>query len=290
MRREEFTVETAAKTKHKISPHKVLFTVLLYLMGITMLTPLLWMISTSFKIENEVFEFPIRWIPKTFVGLENYKVVWGEEYNFGLYYLNSIKITILSVVLQVLVSALGAYGFTKVNWKWRDKVFLLYLATMMIPPQVMIVSRFVIMQRMHLYNTHMGIILMTMVSTYGVFLLRQAMLALPNSLCESARIDGAGHFRIFWQIILPLVKPSIATLVVLKFVWDWNDYQTPLIFLSSRELFTIQLGMKLFATESGSIYSLMMAAAVSATLPLIAVFLLGQRYIIDGIASGAVKG
>ena len=129
MRREEFTVETAAKTKHKISPHKVLFTVLLYLLGITMLTPLLWMISTSFKIENEVFEFPIRWIPKTFVGLENYKVVWGEEYNFGLYYLNSIKITILSVVLQVLVSALGAYGFTKVNWKWRDKVFLLYLAT-----------------------------------------------------------------------------------------------------------------------------------------------------------------
>ena len=237
-----------------------------------MLTPLLWMISTSFKPENEVFQFPIKWIPEHSVGLANYKEVWGSAYNFGMYYLNSIKVTVISTVLQILVSA------------------LVYLATMMIPAQVMIVSRFVIMQKMNLYNTHMGIIMMTMFSLYGVFLLRQAMMAIPDSLCESAKIDGAGHLRIFFQIIFPLVKPSIATLAVLKFVWTWNDYQTPLIFLSNRKLFTIQLGMKLFASESGSIYSLTMAAAVSATIPLIILFLFGQRYIIDGIASGAVKG
>ena len=207
-----------------------------------------------------------------------------------MYYLNSIKVTVISTVLQIMVSALGAYGFTKINWKGRDQLFLIYLATMMIPAQVMIVSRFVIMQKMNLYNTHMGIIMMTMFSLYGVFLLRQAMMAIPDSLCESAKIDGAGHLRIFFQIIFPLVKPSIATLAVLKFVWTWNDYQTPLIFLSNRKLFTIQLGMKLFASESGSIYSLTMAAAVSATIPLIILFLFGQRYIIDGIASGAVKG
>lgn len=116
------------------------------------------------------------------------------------------------------------------------------------------------------------------------------MMGIPDSLCESAKIDGAGHLRIFFQIVFPLIKPSIATLAVLKFVWTWNDYQTPLIFLSNRMLFTIQLGMKLFASESGSIYSLTMAAAVSATLPLIILFLCGQRYIIEGIASGAVKG
>ncbi|MDO4296756.1 MAG: carbohydrate ABC transporter permease, partial [bacterium] len=231
----------------------------------------------------------IEWIPKTFVGLDNYKVVWGDEYQFGMYYWNSIKITVLSTILQILISALGAYGFTKVRWKWRDKVFLLYLATMMIPPQVMIVSRFVIMTEVGLYNTHAGLILMTMFSTYGVFLLRQAMMGIPNSLCESARIDGAGHFQIFMKIVLPLLTPAMATLAILKFVWTWNDYQMPLIFLSKRALFTLQLGMKLFATESGSIYSLMMAAAVSAIVPLILVFLLGQRYIIDGIASGAVK-
>ena len=198
----------------KIQIHKVIFTVFLFAIGFTMLTPLLWMISTSFKPENEVFQFPIKWIPEHSVGLANYKEVWGSAY----------------------------------------------------------------------------IIMMTMFSLYGVFLLRQAMMAIPDSLCESAKIDGAGHLRIFFQIIFPLVKPSIATLAVLKFVWTWNDYQTPLIFLSNRKLFTIQLGMKLFASESGSIYSLTMAAAVSATIPLIILFLFGQRYIIDGIASGAVKG
>lgn len=114
-------------------------------------------------------------------------------------------------------------------------------------------------------------------------------MGIPDSLCESAKMDGASHFTIFSRICLPLITPSIATLAVLKFVWTWNDYQTPLIFLNDRSLFTIQLGMKQFATESGSIYSLVMAAAVSATLPLILIFLLGQRYIIEGIASGAVK-
>lgn len=274
----------------RIYIHKVLLTIVLFAIGITMLTPLLWMIATSFKTENEVFDFPIRWIPETSVGFANYKEVWGKEYNFGMYYWNSIKITVISTAFQILVSALGAYGFTKVKWKWRDRVFLLYLATMMIPPQVMIVSRFVIMQKAGLYNTHMGIILMTMFSTYGVFLLRQAMLSIPDSLCESAKIDGAGHPVIFFRIVMPMVTPAIATLAVLKFVWTWNDYQMPLIFLNKRSLFTIQLGMKLFASESGSIYSLLMAAAVSSTILLVIVFLLGQRYIIEGIASGAVKG
>lgn len=277
------------RKEKKLYFHKIVLTIVLLFIGLTMLTPLLWMISTSFKAETDVFEFPIRWIPKNNVGWANYKEVWGETYRFGMYYLNSIKVTVLSTVLQIFISALGAYSFTKIHWKGRDAVFLLYLATMMIPPQVMIISRFVVMRELKLYNTLHGIIIMTMVSTYGVFLLRQAMMGIPDSLCESAKIDGASHFTIFYKICLPLITPSIATLAVLKFVWTWNDYQTPLIFLNDRSLFTIQLGMKLFASESGSIYSLVMAASVSATIPLILVFLLGQRYIIEGIASGAVK-
>ena len=203
---------------------------------------------------------------------------------------NSLIVSGVITAAQVITGALAAYAFAMMEFKGKKVLFYIMLATMMIPPQVMIVSRFVIMQKMGLYNTHMGIILMTMFSLYGVFLLRQAMMGIPDSLCESAKIDGAGHLRIFFQIVFPLIKPSIATLAVLKFVWTWNDYQTPLIFLSNRMLFTIQLGMKLFASESGSIYSLTMAAAVSATLPLILLFLCGQRYIIEGIASGAVKG
>lgn len=269
---------------------RILVTVLCVAIGVTMLLPLLWMISTSFKYEADVFTFPIQWIPRRTVGFDNYKEVWGDTYQFGLYYWNSIKITVISTALQLLISAMGAYGFTKIRFKGRNALFLLYLATMMIPHQVTIIPQFLVLRELKLYNTHLGIILMLTFSVYGVFLLRQNIMGLPDSLCESAKIEGAGHLQIFWYIILPLLKPALATLAILKFVWTWNDYQTPLVLLSSRELYTIQLGMKMFATESGSYYALIMAAAVSATIPLILLFLVGQKYVIEGIASGAVKG
>ncbi len=276
--------------KKNINITKVVLTVLFWLVGLSMLMPLVWMISTACKVEADVFNFPIQWIPPRWNLIENMKEVWGSTYNFGLYYLNSIKVTIGATVLQVFVSALGAYGFSKVHFKGRDKIFLAYLATMMIPPQVTIVSQFIIMREIGLYNSHTGLVLMLAFSVYGVFLLRQAMLAIPESLSESAGIDGAGHLTIFFKIILPMVKPSLATLATLKFVWTWNDYQAPLVFLNSRSLYTIQLGMKQFASESGSYYSLIMAAAVSAILPLVIVFLFCQRFVVDGIATGGVKG
>lgn len=274
----------------KWSISRVFWTIIFWSIGISMLVPLVWMISTACKVEADVFNFPIDWIPKRWNFIENMKEVWSGDYNFALYYWNSIKVTVLATVLQVFVSALGAYGFSKIHFKGRDKLFLAYLATMMIPPQVTIVSQFIIMRNIGLYNSHTGLVLMLAFSVYGVFLLRQAMLAIPESLSEAAKIDGAGHIRIFFQIILPMVKPSLATLATLKFVWTWNDYQAPLVFLNNRNLYTIQLGMKAFTSESGSYYSLIMAAAVSAIVPLIVVFLLCQRFVVDGIATGAVKG
>ena len=274
----------------KLSVGKIILTVVFWLIGLSMLLPLIWMISASFKLEADVFNFPIQWIPPRFNGIENYRAVWGKQYNFGLYYWNSIILTVAATALQMFVSALGAYGFSKVHWPGRDKVFVLYLATMMIPPQVTIVSQFLIAKQIGLYNTHLGLILLYMFSVYGVFLLRQSMLGIPESLSESAKIDGASHFRVFLQIIFPLTKPALATLGILKFVWTWNDYQTPLVFLSSRPLYTIQLGKKQFASEAGNYYSLIMAAAVSSIIPLVIAFLCGQRFVIDGIASGAVKG
>ena len=275
---------------NKTSVSKIILTIIFWAIGITMLLPLVWMISTACKVEADVFNFPIEWIPTRWNLVNNMKEVWGTKYNFGMYYWNSIKVTVCATVLQVFVSTLGAYGFSKVQWKGRDQVFMLYLATMMIPPQVTVVSQFIIMREIGLYNSHLGIILLLAFSVYGVFLLRQAMMAVPNSLSEAATIDGAGHWTIYSRIILPLVKPTMATLATLKFVWTWNDYQTPLVFLNSRELYTIQLGMKQFASESGSYYSLIMAAAVSSILPLVIVFLFCQSFVVDGIAAGAVKG
>ena len=155
--------------KKKIPISKILLTILVWLIGFTMLLPLIWMISTASKVEADVFNFPIEWIPKRWNFINNMKAVWGGTYHFGMYYLNSAKITLLATFLQVLVSALGAYGFSKVHFRGRDTIFLLYLATMMIPSQVTVVSQFIIMRQIGLYNTHRGIIIMMAFSVYGVF-------------------------------------------------------------------------------------------------------------------------
>ncbi|MGH4051111.1 MAG: carbohydrate ABC transporter permease [Clostridium sp.] len=269
---------------------RIIITILIFILAITMVVPFVWMISASFKVEADVFKFPIQWIPKRWNAISNYSTVWGSEYNFGLYYLNSIKVTFLTTFFQVVVSATAGFAFAKIDFKFKNRIFLVLLATMMIPEQVTIVPTFMILNKLNLYNTHAGIILICSFSIFGIFFLRQYMTTIPDSLIEAAKIDGASYFTIFYKIILPISKPAISTLVILKFVWTWNDYQHPLIFLSSQKLFTIQLGMKSFVTDYTADYALMMAASVSAILPLIIIFIIGQKNVIEGITGGAVKG
>jgi multiple sugar transport system permease protein len=186
---------------------------------------------------------------------------------------------------------MAAYAFAKIKFTHSKRLFFLYLATLMIPAQVTLIPSFIILKSLRLINTHLGIILISSFSVYGVFLLRQFMRTVPDERSEAAFIDGANHPQIFVHIILPMVKPAIATLGMLKFIWTWNDYQNPLIFLSSEKLFTLQLGMRAFSsTEYGNQFALMMAAAVMAVFPLMIVFLIFQRYVIEGISIGAVKG
>lgn len=269
---------------------RIFVTVILALIGIIMCSPLLWMISTSFKIEADVFNFPIEWIPRRSNGLQNYKDVWLGSVSFATYYINSIKVTLISVISSILIGALAAYGFSRIEFPGRDTLFLLYLATMAIPEQVTLVPRFIIFKHMGLFDTHLCLILNASFSVLSVFMLRQFMMTIPKELTDAAKIDGAGHLCTLFRIILPVAKPSIATFAILKFVWTWNDYQGPLVFLTSPKLYTIQLGVKMFSDAYGDFYSLMMAAAVSAILPLILVFIFGQKYIIAGLVSGSVKG
>ena len=276
--------------KIKRAALKTCFTTVMGALALTMILPFLWMLSTSFKVESEVFLYPVQWIPKTWNAVRNYTEVWGGRYSFLTFYLNSIKVTILTTLLQVTVSAMGAYAFAKIKFKFRDTLFLVYLAMMMIPDQVTIVPKFLIFRALGLYNTHLGLILIGSFSVYGMFLLKQYMTGIPDALCESAKIDGASHVRIFTWIVLPVAAPALATLMVLKFVWTWNDYQNPLVFLSSEKNFTIPLGMTKFMTEYTQYYSLIMVAAVCAILPLIIMFLAGQKYVIEGMTAGAVKG
>ncbi|CAM4345494.1 multiple sugar transport system permease protein [Paenibacillus endophyticus] len=265
-------------------------TLLMLAISILFLLPFLWMLSASFKIEADVFTYPIQWIPAKWHIIENYKEVWIGKFPFYKYYWNTVKVTVLTTVTSAFVSALAAYGFSKINFAASKYLFIIVLATYMIPHQAILVPQFILYRQIGFFDSHLGLILLSSFSVLGTFMLRQFFMGVHNEYIESAKIDGAGHWRIFWQIAFPLVRPAVATYAILRFIWTWNDYQNPLIFLRTDKLYTIQLAMQKFTTINGEFYSLIMAAAVSAILPLLIVFIIGQKSVIEGIALGGVKG
>ncbi len=274
----------------QINLQKMITTIIVFLVSILFLLPFAWMLSTSFKIEADVFTFPIQWIPKRWNGFNNYNEVWFGDYPFYIYYWNSIKVAVTTTIISCIVSALAAYGFSKVNFPAGKWLFIIVLATYMVPPQASLVPQFILYRNIGLFDSHLGLILLGSFSVLGTFMLRQFFMGIHNEYIDAAKIDGAGHWRIFWSIALPIVRPAVATYAILRFIWTWNDYQNPLIFLRTDALYTIQLAMQKFTTINGEFYSLIMAAAVSAILPLLIIFIIGQKQVIDGIALGGVKG
>ncbi|GIO10532.1 ABC transporter permease [Cohnella xylanilytica] len=269
---------------------KGLVTVLMFAVSILFLLPFIWMLVTSFKSENEVFVYPIQWIPKHWRLVENYKEVWVGQYPFYRYYWNSIQVGVATTLISCAVSSLAAYGFSKIRFKASGPLFLIVLATYMVPGQATLIPQFILYRNIGLFDSHLGLILIGSFSVLGTFMLRQFFMGVHQEYVESAKIDGAGHFRIFRSIGFPLVRPAIATYAILRFIWTWNDYQNPLIFLRTDQLYTLPLAMQKFTSMSGEFYSLIMAAAVSAILPLFIVFVVGQKSVIEGIALGGVKG
>ncbi|WP_320912578.1 carbohydrate ABC transporter permease [Eisenbergiella porci] len=267
--------------------HSLLF-VILMIIGLTMLVPFFWTLSSSFKYDREIFEYPIKWIPEVF-RWSNYQEVWTRV-NFLTYYLNTIKLSIIVTVGQVVTCSLAAYSFAKMDYPGRDKIFLCYLATMMVPWHAIMIPQFIIIKNMGFYDSHWSIILMNLFSAFGVFLLRQFMLGIPMELSEAARIDGCGELKIYSQIIMPLCKPGLATLVVFTFNFMWNDYMGPMIYLNTDKLKTIQIGLAAFRTEYGAEYGLIMAGTVCSLLPMVLIYCVAQKYLIEGIAFSGLKG
>lgn len=268
---------------------KIIITLIMLFFSVVMIVPFLWMISTSFKMPAEVFQYPIKWIPAQFIWDHHVKV-WTGANSFGHYYLNSLKVALISTVGAVLLSALAAYGFARIEFKGRNAMFMIYLSMMMVPPQVLFVPKFIMFDWVGIYNTHWALILPGVFTIFGVFMMRQFFLSVPHEISEAAFIDGAGHFRIFSRIILPMAKPSLATLAIIDFSWHWNDYENALVFLIDQDLYTVPLGLQNFILENTVDYNGMMAAATAGIIPMILVFLIGQKYIIQGVASSAVKG
>ncbi|QYR22885.1 carbohydrate ABC transporter permease [Paenibacillus sp. sptzw28] len=273
-----------------LNPVKLLLTVIMFILGLAFLLPFFWMLSTSFKVEADVFKFPIEWIPKTWNAVNNYSEVWNGQYPFAVYYWNTIKVTVVTTITSVLFSSMAAYGFSKVNFKGKDVLFIAVLVTYMVPQQAILVPQFILYRWLGLFDSHIGLILLGSFSVLGTFMLRQFFMSIHNEFIESAKIDGASHIRIFAGIAFPLVRPAIATYAILRFIWTWNDYQNALVFIRSDHMYTLQLAIRKFADAYSQHYSLIMAGAVSAIIPLLIIFILGQKQVIEGIAVGGVKG
>lgn len=261
---------------------------LLIATAVIMLVPFAWMISSSLKLNKDVFSFPMQWIPSA-PRWRNYIDIW-TKIPLLTFVTNTAKLTVIVTLLQLFTSSFAAYGFAKLRFKGRNTLFLAYVATIAVPWQAYMVPQFMMMRSFHLNNTHLAIICLQAFSAFGVFMMRQFYEGIPDELCEAARIDGLNEYQIWWRIMLPLSKPALSTLVIFTFVNTWNDFLGPMIYLTETKLKTLQIGLRMFITQYSSEYGLIMAASVLSLIPVLIVFLSLQKYFVQGVASSGLKG
>jgi multiple sugar transport system permease protein len=267
---------------------RALLYVLLVLVAAAILTPFAWMVSASLKRNNDVFTIPVQWIPHD-VRWRNFGDIWSQV-PMTTYLRNTVFLSTVITLLQVLTGSFAAYGFAKVRFRGRDALFVVYVATIALPWQAYMIPQYIMMVKAGLTDTFLSLILLQAFGAFGVFLMRQYYLTIPDELCEAARIDGLSEYGIWARIILPLSKPALASLALLTFVNTWNDYMGPFIYLTDNDHWTIQLGLQSFIGEFNTDYAMMMTGSVLSVLPILVIFLFGQRYFIRGIATSGMKG
>lgn len=261
----------------------------LCLLAIIFALPLVWMISTSLKAEAQVIAMPPQWIPDPIVW-SNYPTMWNA-YPFDLFYINSVKIAAYNVIGVVFFASLAAYAFARIRFWGRDTVFSILLSTLMIPGVVTLIPLYIIFRNMGWIDTHYPLWVPGILSNVtSIFLLRQFFLTLPQELEDAARIDGCTNFGTYWRIMLPQVKPALATIGIFTFLGSWNSFLAPLIFINSLEKQTLPLGLSLFQTEFYTSVALTMAAATIVTAPVVILFFFAQRYFVHGIALTGING
>ncbi|MBZ5752167.1 carbohydrate ABC transporter permease [Metabacillus rhizolycopersici] len=269
-----------------MKPLSVLNRSLLALACFSVFMPFLWMIITSLKPDNEVFTMD--WIGSR-LAWENYEKAWNF-FPFGTFFLNSLIVSILGTLLVLITSSLSGYAFSRLRFRGRDKLFGAYLITLMVPQQVVVVPMFLLMKELGWVNSYWALIIPWAFTAFGTFLLRQFYLTIPFEVDEAARIDGCSHFGVYWRILLPLLKPGLATLAVFTFIGYWNSFLWPLIITNEEALYTLPLGLQMFHGQYSTQWNLLMAASTMATLPSFIVYLIAQRYIVEGISSSGLGG
>ena len=267
-----------------------IFAYIFLLVGSTLfILPLLWMFSTSLKPDVEVFEFPPRFLPTSW-DWNNYYLAW-TALPFTRYLLNTCIVTFSNVLGNLISCSLAAYGFARLRARGSNVLFLLVLATMMVPFQVTLIPTFILFSKLGWVNT---LLPLTVPAWFGwafsIFLLRQFFMGLPRELDDAARIDGCSYFRIYWNIILPLSKPALATIAIFGFIGNWNNFLGPLVYINKQELYTLALGLNLFRGQYVTYYNQLMAVSILSLAPILIIFFFTQKTFIRGIALTGIKG
>ncbi len=270
------------------TPGALVLHALLVAGSVVMLLPFAWMLSTSLKLPPDIFTYPPVWIPNP-IAWQNY-IKTVTVMPFGRFYLNSLIVTTGVTLLQLLTSSLAAFAFARMRFPGRNALFLLYLATLMIPFQVTMIPNFILVRTLGWYDTYQALILPPAFSAFSTFLLRQYFLGIPRDLDEAARIDGATSLRIWWQVIMPLSGPAIAALATFVSLNSWNDFLWPLIITNSPAMRTLPVGLSTFQGQYKTDWNLLMAGSVIAMVPVLLVYIIGQRWFIKGITLSGLGG
>jgi len=264
----------------------ILYALLIVIAGIT-LAPLVWMVSASFMPVGQASTFPPPLLPERFT-LEHYMSLFTRQ-NLARYLFNSAFLAVSITAISLVINSMAGYAFAKYRFRGRDSLFKLLIASMVIPSQVTMLPLFLMLNKMGVINTYVGVIIPGMASVFGIFLIRQFALSVPDSLIEAARMDGAGDFRIYWSLILPLCKPVLITLAIFTFMGTWNDFLWPLIVMTDDSMYTLPVALASLSLEHVQDTELMMAGSVLTVAPVLILFAAVQKYYISGIMAGAVK-
>lgn len=267
---------------------KIILYIVLIITALVTIMPFIWMISASFMIDGEASVYPPSFFPSNFFWGQ-YKLLF-TRLNVTSNFFNSLFLSVTITLISIFLNSMAGYAFAKFRFKNRDKIFNLLLSSMIIPAQVTMLPLFLMLKNFGLLNTYMAIIIPGLANIFGIFLIRQYVVSIPDSLIEAARIDGATEFQIYYKIILPLAKPILVTLGLFTFLGVWNDFLWPLIALTDNSMYTLPVALANLMGEHTKDPELMMAGAVITIIPVIVVFLVLQKYYIKGIMMGSVKG
>ncbi len=266
----------------------ILIVVILSILTVIMMAPFFWMILSSFKTQTEIMRIPLKWFPDAF-NFDNYVLAFGK-YHFDTYYINTILVTIGIGIPQLYFSALAAYAFARLEFPFKNAIFMVLMTALMVPLQMIILPRYLMMIEFGWIDSLWGIIIPGIPSIFGTFFIRQNLMSLPKELDESAYLDGCSYYGVFSSILMPLCKPTMIAMGILTMTFAWNDLLWPLIVVNSQKRYTLAVGIAALQGQTNTPLNILLTGATLATIPIVIVFLIGQRYFLEGIASSGIKG